>query len=426
MANRPRVNGWENINQNKPAEYSSEFTIDGNRYANVTNVRTGQRQLYLVSGLGGTAFTQRSLITSTNADGTVTKGGAYDSFVRTYGANKLTNAERENKKQSNFIIKKASTEEEKNSLSSSNQYKNLENTSKKNPDSVNNILRKFTLDTTNISQGSPLKGKNFVTYPVDITSTKQDRIKFTAATLKERNLSSPTDYMKIPGIGDVYISIQGSIVDQNAASWGESELGAGKLAMADIATGGGSQAKNLLNDAMGSLTDQNTKDAIIAGAAAGDMSLFTRATSKVFNPNIELLFNKPQLRSFNFNFKMSARNEEEATAIKEIIRFFKFHSAVKDEPGFLFLKSPDVFWIEYQKGKGDLHQSLNLIAPGKIKKKACALQNMSVNYTPLGSYMTFDDEQATMVQYDLTLTFQEISPIFQSDYDEVKDHPIGY
>ena len=36
MADRPQVNGWNNINLNKPEEYSSEFVIDGKRYANVT------------------------------------------------------------------------------------------------------------------------------------------------------------------------------------------------------------------------------------------------------------------------------------------------------------------------------------------------------------------------------------------------------
>ena len=78
MADRPQVNGWNNINLNKPEEYSSEFVIGGNRYANVTNVSTGQRQLYFVQPTSNA----RGLLTTTNADGAITKGGNYDNFVQ--------------------------------------------------------------------------------------------------------------------------------------------------------------------------------------------------------------------------------------------------------------------------------------------------------------------------------------------------------
>lgn len=420
MPTRPQVPGWNNINLNKPNEYSSEFTIDGIRYANVTNVTTGQRQLYVVQP----PLNRRELVISTNANGEVERGSYYNTYIQFQGQEKLRTADRENKKQSIFIIRRASTEKEKESLGNTREYRSLRNNTSGNEDG-NELLSRIVFDTRNISQGSPLKDIAFICYPTDIAETKQDRIKFTAATLKERTLSSPADYEKIDRVGDVYISIQGSITDQNAASWGEDDAPAAKIAMGEIAKGGVDKAQELLSSAMKDVKDQNSKDAILAAAAAGEMGLFTRATQQVFNPNIELLFNKPQLRSFSFNFKMSARSPTEASAIKKIINFFKYHSAVKDTEGFLFLKSPDVFWIEYQKGN-KLHPSLNLIAPSKVKKKACALQNMSVSYTPLGRYMTFDDEEATMVQYDLTLSFQDITPLYQSDYDEMKDHPIGY
>ena len=102
--------------------------------------------------------------------------------------------------------------------------------------------------------------------------------------------------------------------------------------------------------------------------------------------------------------------------------------AVKGAGGDIFLKAPDVFWIEYRKGNNDLHQSLNLIAPGEVKRKACALKSFNVDYTPLGTYMTFNDEKATMVQYNIVMNFTEITPVYQSDFDDEpgKDHPIGY
>ena len=116
---------------------------------------------------------------------------------------------------------------------------------------------------------------------------------------------------------------------------------------------------------------------------------------------------------------MSARSQTEADKIKKIIKYFKYHMAVRKEQG-LFLRAPHVFTIQYCKGNKEGHPGINLISPTD-DTKACALTNCSVDYTPLGSYATYED--GTMVAYTLSLQFQEITPIYDTDYD---DHPIGY
>ena len=63
---RTQVPGWKNINPNKTEEYSSEYAVSGKRFANVTNVANGQRQLFVINELN-----QRTLLTTTNADGSV-------------------------------------------------------------------------------------------------------------------------------------------------------------------------------------------------------------------------------------------------------------------------------------------------------------------------------------------------------------------
>ena len=139
---------------------------------------------------------------------------------------------------------------------------------------------------------------------------------------------------------------------------------------------------------------------------------------------MELLFQGPQLRPFNFMFKMSPRSKEEAYSVKRIIRAFKRNMAPKVNN--LFLQSPNVFKITYIHGsdensKTNTHQSINLI-------KMCSLQNCSIDYTPLQTYMTYDDKddpQASMVSYNMSLSFSEITPIYQNDYDAEK-HPIGF
>ena len=49
--------------------------------------------------------------------------------------------------------------------------------------------------------------------------------------------------------------------------------------------------------------------------------------------------------------------------------------------------------------------------------KPCALTSINVNYTPDGSYMTYETN-GSMVGYDLNLTFQEIEPIYRSDQEQ--------
>ena len=46
---------------------------------------------------------------------------------------------------------------------------------------------------------------------------------------------------------------------------------------------------------------------------------------------------------------------------------------------------------------------------------------MSVNYTPDNSYMTFTDTERTMTSYDMALTFQELEPVYDRDYQQFAD-----
>ena len=182
----------------------------------------------------------------------------------------------------------------------------------------------------------------------------------------------------------------------------EGAAGAVKDVMADIA-GNSADVKTAL---------QNT----IAGEAAGVQGLLTRTTGAVLNPNLELLFQKPTLRPFDFTFKMSARSAEEANEIIRIIRFFKQGMAPIRSASNLFIKSPHTFQIKYiHEGKD--HPFLN-------KFKECALKNMTVNYTPEGNYATFRDGK--MISYQITMSFQELVPVFNDEYPEDNDTSLGF
>ena len=150
----------------------------------------------------------------------------------------------------------------------------------------------------------------------------------------------------------------------------------------------------------------------IFGANVTVNQLLARGNGEVINPNMELLFGGPTLRNFRFNFKLTPRNEKEAEQIKLIIRAFKRNMAPQAQGGTLdsgtwFLKTPNVFKLRYRSGRND-HPFLH-------KFKQCFLSDMQVTYTGEGVYATYDDK--TPVSMVLDLSFKEIEPIYDIDYD---------
>ena len=153
-----------------------------------------------------------------------------------------------------------------------------------------------------------------------------------------------------------------------------------------------------------------------AGLVGGNLSvnsLLAREQGAIFNPNMELLFNGPTIRSFRFQFKMTPRSQKEGQEVRQIIREFKRSMAPKvtavggpSGSNNLFLKTPDVFELTYRQGKEN-HKFLN-------KFKQCVLQDISVNYTGEGTYATYDD--GTPVSMIMDLTFKELEPIYDTDY----------
>ena len=146
--------------------------------------------------------------------------------------------------------------------------------------------------------------------------------------------------------------------------------------------------------------------AYFAGQAAQAPGLLTRATGSVLNPNMQLLFKGPNLRTFNFAFQFRPRFESESIAVKEIIRIFKRNMAVQRSTTEMFLLTPNIFTIKYIHNSGEEHPFMNRIKP-------CMLSGFNVNYTPDNSYMTYQD--GAMTGYDVTMTFQEIVPIYADE-----------
>ena len=146
-------------------------------------------------------------------------------------------------------------------------------------------------------------------------------------------------------------------------------------------------------------------------------SILARRDGVIPNSNLELLFSAPMLRQFSFMYKMSPRSRAEASIVNQILRFFKQGMSAKkqtagagaSEGRSYFLGTPNVFRLAYKTTGGDDIKGINRI-------KTCALTQASVNYTPEGTFASYDQGQPVSVM--LTLGFQELEPIYDSDYKE--------
>jgi hypothetical protein len=220
-------------------------------------------------------------------------------------------------------------------------------------------------------------------------------------------------------LGTVTLPIQPTIIDDNSVKWNDDSLNPLELATLSLSGGtimagmsGARDALKNMGDILTGADGQNIQKGLLVGAAGAALgrNLLSRVSGAILNPNIELLFEGPSLRVFNYRFQLSPRSDIETRNVMKIIRFFKQGMAVQRSPENLFLTTPNIFEVRYLFKEGDDHPYINRI-------KTCALTRCSVDYTPTGSYMTFPD--GGMVSYSLNLTFEELEPIYSDDYDKI-------
>lgn len=237
-------------------------------------------------------------------------------------------------------------------------------------------------------------------------------------------------------LATIFLPIPENIQDSNAVDWGSNSLNgiaARAIGVAKDAIGEDNALKaagTLVSGAGGIIgglqkggVDQTKIQNFFAAKAVGALGfnvdakgVVSRATGQVLNPNMELLFNNVTLRSFNFEFDLAPRDKKESETIKGMLRLFKKSMNAK-KGGGLFISSPDVFKLCYKTG-GENHKFLHSFKP-------MALLNMSVNYTGSGTYATYDD--TTPVHMKLSLSFQELNPVYSEDYDtEEGSLGVGY
>jgi hypothetical protein len=123
---------------------------------------------------------------------------------------------------------------------------------------------------------------------------------------------------------------------------------------------------------------------------------------------------------------LTPRTQSEGTIVRKIIRVFKQYMAVQRSAGNLFLEAPCIFKIRYIRGVDRFNKERDLDHPALNRIKTCALRSFSANYTPAGSYATYNDPAGTMSSYDLTMSFTELDPVYWDDYNGIPVDQIGY
>lgn len=147
----------------------------------------------------------------------------------------------------------------------------------------------------------------------------------------------------------------------------------------------------------------------LAGIAAASSGAYGSGIEKVMmasagyaqNPQIEILFDSVDNRTFQFDFKFTPKSKSEAEMVLNIIKAFRYHAAPEiveqGTGGGRFFIPPSEFDITYY-FDGKENRALH-------KFSTCVLEAIDVNYSN-GNFATYDD--GIPVEIGMTLRFMEV------------------
>jgi hypothetical protein len=249
---------------------------------------------------------------------------------------------------------------------------------------------------------------------------------------------SITDMTKAKGYSPIVMYMPQDIQGQYGANWGGAGFGAFFTTIAS-AMAGLKDAKSLgdsfntaMEDFKGFSKIAGYKTAVAAmnkglGTNVSISQLMQGVSGTIINPNIELMYEAPEMRGFQLRFKMMARSVEEGNTIRSIYNTFK--RAMLPSFGGSVGKSSD--------GKstglvGDLGKAGSLMTVPKIVQvqfmtganmnayvpqyKPCAITQVDLTHTADGSWAAY--EGGMPVAVEMAVTFKETKLIFA---DEIKD-----
>ena len=284
---------------------------------------------------------------------------------------------------------------------------------------------------------SPIFSSQGLSYPIDLDLNTQDALKITIHQRKPREFRGGQRNESffdrgvnnqdgtIKALATIFLPVSGNISDSSNVDYNSNSLnflqGFAIQTLSDAVKGkvGGDIGQDI-SKAFGNIGDQNLPirnlvgDFTAATALKGLVgqsvnNIQSRFSGQILNPNMELLFNGPKLRNFQFQYRLTPRERDESVRIQQIITAIKRHMAPKrGKNGGFFLGAPDFFRLQYLYRNSN-HRFLN-------KFKDCALIGFDINYAPEGTYATYPD--GGMHSYLMTMRFAELDPVYFEDYED--------
>ena len=236
---------------------------------------------------------------------------------------------------------------------------------------------------------------------------------------------SDVSYSKANDLSSIALYMPPEMAAAYAGNWGGrdfSPLGATALgAAAPLLKGdpaaAGDTVKKRLDSMKGGLLPYMAAEAIKVGmngipGFGGNVQtndILASTMGKILNPNTEVLYSGPNLRTFGLTFKMTARSNAESVAIRSIIKTFKKAMLPTADTGAqLMVNVPRIVQVTF-KNKSQKN-------PWITQFKKCAIGSVNVNYTPDGVWSTFTDGAPTAVT--LQLQFLELKVLYSNEIDD--------
>lgn len=225
--------------------------------------------------------------------------------------------------------------------------------------------------------------------------------------------------------GQVVLYMPEDIGGQYGGSWDAANLSTmAKGAIAGFGEGAGGNAGgafsaplNAVKTATENMFTQGTGVVNAISQALGQSNfgsvtvndIFSLATGQVLNPNTEVLYKGPKMRTFDLSFKMAPRNQTEANSIRKIIHKFKYATLPsfggQQDLNASFVRVPQIVDVTFMKG-GSENEWVTQYKPAVIT-------NLDVSYTPDGAWASLPN--GSPVATSLKISFQETKMVYADE-----------
>jgi hypothetical protein len=184
--------------------------------------------------------------------------------------------------------------------------------------------------------------------------------------------------------------------------------GYGNLSLVEVANEVAGAVNSVVGNKpiLGTLTKMGTIGLTVAQSNAAKLALSTQGLA--INPQQQLLFDGIDFRTYQMAFTFTPYSRQEAEAVKEIIKLFRYHAApqITTAAAGMFFVPPSKFDLDFL-FNGQRNNNVTRVAESVI-------ESIDVNYAPNG-WAAHDD--GAPVQTTLTMNFKEIELI---DKDKIK------